>query len=207
MMRYGTHARDYLARARSRLDEQSLEGLFYAAFELRCGIESRLHQYLEAQRGNATRIKQGWRIAKLAKNLDRHFKTGDKVIRMAMRESDAQPFYVLMYTPVTTQLRKMGEKLGNLMHVPVQYHPSDDPWWKETRDFLEAVWTEFNKATRGKLLGAPLWHRDRTEFSVVTEPLPGETPDEHIAAIGRIGHTFVAEVTYFDDIPAPDQTT
>ena len=34
-MQYGTHSRDYLARARQRLDEGSLESLFYAAFELR----------------------------------------------------------------------------------------------------------------------------------------------------------------------------
>jgi hypothetical protein len=59
MMPYGIHARDYLTRARLRLDEQSPAGLFYAAFELRCGIESRLRQYIEAQRGNAIRIKQG----------------------------------------------------------------------------------------------------------------------------------------------------
>ena len=207
MMLYSIHARDYLARARLRLDEQSPERLFYAAFELRCGIESRLQQYIEAQRGNATRIQQGWRIAKLAKDLERHFKTGDKVIRLVMRESDGQPFYVLMYTPVTAQLRKMGEKLGNLMHAPVQYHPPDNPWWEKTRGYLEAVWVEINKATRGNLMGAPLWHRETGQVFVVTEPLLGETPEEHKAAVGRIGRHFVAEVGYFDDIPAPVNIT
>jgi hypothetical protein len=207
MMPYSTHARDYLARARLRLDEQSPEGLFYAAFELRCGIESRLQQYIEAQRGNATRKKQGWRIVKLAKDLERHFKTGDKLIRLVMRESDSQPFYVLMYTPVTAQFRKMGEKLGNLMHAPVQYHPPDNPWWKETRDGLEAVWVELKKATRGNLMGAPLWNRKTGQVFVVTEPLPGETIDQHKTAVGKIGRHFVAEVRYFDDIPAPVNIT
>ncbi len=47
-MKYGTHSRGYLARARQRLDEGSFESLFYAAFELRCGIEARLQQYEEA---------------------------------------------------------------------------------------------------------------------------------------------------------------
>lgn len=126
MKSYGTHARDYLARARTRLDENSAEALFYAAFELRCGIEARLHQYLEAQRGNKKRIRQGWRIAKLAKDLDRYFRTGDKVIRIAMRERNGPPFYVLMYTPVTSRLQNLGERIGNLMHIPIRYRPPED---------------------------------------------------------------------------------
>jgi hypothetical protein len=92
-----------------------------------------------------------------------------------------------MYTPVTAHLRKMGEKLGNLMHAPVQYYLLDNPWWERTQNCLEAVWVELNKATRGNLMGAPLWHRETGQISIVTEPLPGETPDEHKAAVGKIG--------------------
>ena len=64
---YGLHAREYLARARACLAEKSAPSLFWAAFELRCGIEARLQQYVEAQRENTAKIKQGWRIAKLAR--------------------------------------------------------------------------------------------------------------------------------------------
>lgn len=116
---YGTHARDYLARARTRLDESVPEALFYAALELRCGIESRLQQYLDAQRGNKKRMKQGWQIAKLAKNLERYFKAGDKVIWIVMRERKGPPFYVLMYTPVTRDLQNLGERIGGFMHAPI----------------------------------------------------------------------------------------
>lgn len=207
MTPYGIHARDYVARAGARLDERALEALFYAAFELRCGIESRLQQYLEAQQSNTTRIKHGWRVANLAKDLERHFKTGDKVIRIVMRKKDGRPFYVLMYTPVTARLRKMAEKLGALRHALLEYHPPDDAWWQETRDFLETVWSELEKAARGNLMGAPLWRRETGKVSLVTEPLPGETPEEHKAAVGRIGSEFVAEVGYFDEIPPPVSAT
>ena len=79
---YGLHARDYLARTRACLAKGSPATLFYAAFELRCGIEARLQQYLEAQRENTGKIKQGWRIAKLARHVNRRFKTGDKVVQL-----------------------------------------------------------------------------------------------------------------------------
>lgn len=66
-MSYGTHSKDYLTRARQRLDEGSPESLFYAAFELRCGIEARLQQYEEALANIAKIRRAGWRIPKVAK--------------------------------------------------------------------------------------------------------------------------------------------
>ena len=83
---YGLHARDYLARACACLAEGSRAALFYAAFELRCGIEARLQQYLEAQREKTRKIKQGWRIAKLARHVERRFKTGDKVVTSGLSD-------------------------------------------------------------------------------------------------------------------------
>ena len=44
---YKITSRDYLSRARICLDEGSNRFLFYAAFELRCGIEARMREYLE----------------------------------------------------------------------------------------------------------------------------------------------------------------
>ena len=47
-MVYGINAESYLSRARKQLDEGTQNGLFYSAFELRCGVETRLHEYLDA---------------------------------------------------------------------------------------------------------------------------------------------------------------
>ncbi len=46
---YLVNSRNYLLRARKRLDEKTPASLFYAAFELRCGVESRMQEYLDAQ--------------------------------------------------------------------------------------------------------------------------------------------------------------
>ena len=57
---YGMTARHYLERARARLDENTSEGLFCAAFELRCGVESRMREYLRAQEAVSEGKKNGW---------------------------------------------------------------------------------------------------------------------------------------------------
>ena len=46
---YAIGSRDYLARARRRSSEGSAEALFYAALEVRSGVEARMQEYLEAQ--------------------------------------------------------------------------------------------------------------------------------------------------------------
>jgi len=45
---YNVDSKNYLKRARSQLDSQSYEGLFYAALELRYGIEARIKEFLES---------------------------------------------------------------------------------------------------------------------------------------------------------------
>ncbi len=195
---YGLHARDYLGRARACLGETSIRALFWAAFELRCGIEARLQQYLEARRESSAKIKQGWRIAKLARHVDRRFKTGDKVVRLVMQDTDGHPFYELVYTPVTSRLQKMGERLGNFLHAQTRYHSPTDRWWSEVRHFLESVAAELDRAVQGNLMGPPLWNPRIRRAFMVTELRAGESPDAHKATLGQIGRRFIAKVEYSD---------
>ena len=136
-MQYGTHSRDYLARARQQLDKAPLECLFYAAFELRCGIEARVQQYEEAL-ANIAKIKRaGWRIPEVARNIEKVFWTGDKIARVnvcdATTESVRCSFY---YTPVNKNLRAMAGQIGNLLHFPQEYRARENPWWNEITNFL-----------------------------------------------------------------------
>ena len=62
---YGFKSRDYLKRAKARLNEDKGESLFYAALELRCGIEARLHEY--TVRIPKTRSSEKmWQIGKIS---------------------------------------------------------------------------------------------------------------------------------------------
>ena len=111
MTSYGINARDYLRRARERVDEQSQESLFYAAFELRAGIEARLRQYLQTEKDRQKRRKRGWTVSKLGKESERAFRTGDAIRQLTVTDLESSTIcFRALYTPVTKKLRKMGEK-------------------------------------------------------------------------------------------------
>jgi hypothetical protein len=153
---YRISSRDYLGRAEKRLSEGSLESLFYAAFELRCGIESRMQEYLEVWEHIAESKKKGWRIADLGKNIEREFRIGDKVVRWAVRDKATGALIVCFYhTPVTRELRTLGEKLGNYLHSMKKLRSEDDPWWAVVRRTLSETVTGLRTANVGTLLGPP----------------------------------------------------
>jgi hypothetical protein len=111
MTEYEISARDYLARMQARLADGDRASLFYAAFELRCGIESRLQQYAEVANDITGKKKIGWRVVKLTADIESVFATGDKVVELAF------PGKRLFFTPVRKSLRKTAEQMGNYLHA------------------------------------------------------------------------------------------
>src|SRR5437867_3708509 len=105
-MTYDVSSRGYLARARVRLDEETPESLFYAAFELRCGIETRLQDYLEAHTEALDLRRVGWRITFMGKTLEREFSSGEKIARVRVYRDDGGALIGTWYhTPVSPSLR------------------------------------------------------------------------------------------------------
>jgi len=195
---YGIHSRDYLARARQRLDEGSLEPLFYAAFELRCGIEARLQQYEEALTSITKTKRAGWKIPKVAGNIERAFRTGDKIVRVSVyNDATNDVIYSFYYTPVNKKLRAMAGQISDLLHFPKGYRDAKDPWWNDKRAFLEQVYKELQKANMGTLLGVPLWNPKTRRAHFQTELRPGEKIKEQIT----IGKRYLLTVDYLDDLP------
>src|SRR5690349_8639930 len=136
---YRVTSRAYLARARARLDEALPEPMFYAAFELRCGIQRRMQDYLVAQEQVAEHRRDGWRIPELAKDFETVFRTGDKVVRLVINAPSGD--LALYFTPVTRRLQTMAGRLGKLLHAQ-NHHPDDHQWWRDQRQFLEQVYVE-----------------------------------------------------------------
>ena len=194
MTSYGINARDYLRRARERLDEQRQESLFYAAFELRAGIEARLQQYLEAHKDLQKRRKRGWRVSKLGKEAERAFRTGDMVRRLTITDLETGAVsFVGFYTPVTKKLRKMAERLGELLHCAKGLDDDDDEWWERTRHVAEEVYRELATACAGTILGPPMYHAGTRRAHMYTEVL-GETSKEPSMRRGRDYLVELAEV-------------
>jgi hypothetical protein len=207
-MGYGVLSESYLERARERLEEGTLGGLFYAAFELRCGVEARLHQYLEAYKRIALRKKRKWRIPELVEDLEKaiiagDFPVEDEIIRLnIVGGKDREVRATFYYTPVTSKLCKMAGMVGNLMHHPQLYRNTDDNWWVETRAFLEEMHTELSKASQGTLIGLPSLNMGERTASFMLE-IDGEDIDEILKKIGKIGEHLIIETHYVDEIHQP----
>jgi len=180
----------------------SPESLLYAAFELRCGIEARMHEYLDAQDHIAKSKKKGWRIPKLGNNLEKTFKSGDRMAEITLLISDTGETVIrLYYTPVTSSLRKMGQKLGDFLHAMTKYGRLNDQWWQDTRLFLEKVYQELEKANKGTLLGPPLIHPATEQIILQTEVIDGQDPNKLLKQFGRKGMRGIMKVNYLNSFP------
>jgi hypothetical protein len=199
---YNVMSKDYLQRARSLLDQSDIGALFYAAFELRCGIEARLQEYLEAQQHISQKKKEGWRIARLGKNIEHAFRLGDKVVEIAVvNEKTSDTILVLYYTPVTKKLRKMGGKLGDYLHAQKKYFAPEDDYWKQMRIFLESAYIELEKANKGNLLGPPILHKKTGKVDMTLEADTEEEGAMLLKFLPSIGERSIIRVKYLEDIP------
>lgn len=198
---YNGTARGYLVRARQQLDGGTMEGIFYAALELRCGVEQRLWEYLQAQRHVSQKIRHGWKIAKMGQRLEVMFRTGNKVVqfRVSHRPS-GQHIRTLYYTPVTNSLRKKAEQMGDILHAMRDTDATKVDWWERQNDLLEAAYTELEQATRGRLLGVPIINRDTKKLFSYVEL--GDDDNEGARDLGFIaGDNVILDVKYLDQMP------
>lgn len=199
-MPYHVSARAYLERARTQLDAATREGLFYAAFELRAGIQARMQQYLQAQESIAQRKKNDWKLGKLERTLEDVFQIGDRIAEVAVYDPQAGEFIAtLYYTPVTSELRRNGEHLGELLHAMQQFRPDDDSWWQNTRDFLEKVRRQLATACAGTLL-APLLREPGSDKVVMRAEMFEESQREVLDKFRPDSEIFL-RVQYLDELP------
>lgn len=201
-MSYRIHSREYMRRAREQLDKGTAQSLFYVAFELRCGVEARLQQYLGAQETVSEKRKRDWQVAKLKKNLDKVFRTGDKIVEFAFLDKKTEAVLdVFYYTPVNSQLKKMAQQLGDYLHAMQTYRQSDDSWWIKTRNFLEEVYSELEIANKGTVLGVPMLDRKTRTIEMTVEPAEKEEVKSLFKRIGNPGSVIKVRVTYLDESP------
>jgi hypothetical protein len=185
---YGISSFAYLRRARARLNEGTPQALFYAAFELRAGTESRLQDYLDARDDVAKHKKQGWKIIGSAKELDRRIGLGDKIVEARFLDESGNIRMAVYYTPITARLREAaGARLHDLTHAMKKAFPDDDRWWNGTRTFLEQIYSDLEFANKGTLLGPILLSPDRKHFHMSLS-IPNDSPiADRISEIGQVG--------------------
>jgi hypothetical protein len=152
-MGYGISARAYLARAKQKLLEHTNESLFYAAFELRCCVESRQEEYATGIEFIKKKIKP-WKIGETARRLEQLFDS-NKIAKVTVSIPNADIF-VLYHTPVSQRLYKASEKLGDLLHCMKEFKPDNNPFWSQTWHQVAAVYRDAWYSCQGQLITPPL---------------------------------------------------
>jgi hypothetical protein len=172
---YNVPAFCFLERAQSlldRFDKGEVECLFYAALELRMGIESRLFEYIRSALKTAKqppeRIKE-YSATKLLKRLARINPETQHTVAVGIRVAGGSVDGILNYTPVTPILASYHGKLGEVLHF--NFFENNPEWFYKVRpeppiesktlysyrDFLITVSEELERATSGALLSPPVW--------------------------------------------------
>lgn len=193
-MNYGISSRDYLERAKQCLAQGGNDYLFYAAFEIRCGVEARLQEYLEVQTHISKKKREGWQVAKLENNIEHAFQCGDKGVVLKIYDNVEIKFEA-RYTPVKKPLRLRAKRLGNYLHNAKEYYDSEDVFWSWFRDYLLEAIEELEHANSGRLLGPLLLHPNKTNVYMNLE-LPTSEEQELAKQLFSAGDHIVMKVEY-----------
>jgi hypothetical protein len=194
-MPYDVSARGYLARAKEQLLQNSSQSLFYAAFELRCCVETRQEEYATEIAYIKTKIKP-WKIGATAKQLEKMFDSS-KIARVTISRGNSEIF-TLYHTPVSKRLSNASERLGELLHRMEKFKADDDPFWSHTRRQIGIVYRDAWYACQGQLLMPPLG--DSKTGSI---PFKISEPPDRLKEFlqGVEGNPFLTEIAYLDQAP------
>lgn len=198
-MIYDNSARAHLFRARALLDSGKSEELFYAAFELRCCIEARQADYLEAiDWYNGQRVK-AWKLGETSKKLQRLWRD-PKISKLTFSFPDRS--FETYYTPIRPQLvRKAEKKLGALLHADRSTPGRSQSAIREIRTNLIQVWSEAAIACRGEHIAPPLMDYDTGEVHPFRFYPSQDTAELSIRLLLSKGAQFTLGVDYLDNPP------
>jgi hypothetical protein len=165
-IKYFRGAANHLARGEKLFarGKEDAEYYFYSALELRFGIESRYREYLENQKHVTEKKKQGWQIAVLDREVEQAFAGCVQEVNIKLF-SGGFPMMLCKYTPVTPELRAVGERLGNYLHAPKDDDLRALEQWTDFEQLLEKGFALLNYSCSGNLLGVPLRQRGSKQMN------------------------------------------
>jgi len=201
-MDYPITPQDYLARARDRLLSNDPANLFYAALELRCCVESRQGDYLDALeyfRGHKIRP---WQVGQTSRKLLTVW-DDPKIAKLTYKFPDKE--FETFFTPVMPALVRAVEKeLGALLHAQTKFRKASEGWWESTKNRLIEIYREAWVACRGEHMAPPLWNFQSGETHPMKLYTRADTADLVVRML-LLGKSrtkeFVLGVDYLDESP------
>lgn len=176
-LRFATNARAFLSRVEDHLArferDQSVESFFYAALELRFGIEARLNEYLGPALKSIGKDSKGtseYVATKLLKRLVCVDPDAGRASTLRITSEQDGHSMVMQFTPVSQRLAAIHGQLGELLHY--KFFTNNEHWavrrplggspHRSVADFLpllrEGI-AELRQATSGTLLANPRFTR------------------------------------------------
>lgn len=198
---YSTNIYSHINRGRIELDSGDKHRIFYAAFELRCAIESRLQEYLNARKELSKKKQQGWRVSKASRILERAFIDGVKVVQVRVTSSLGVDI-PLYHTPVTEDMRKASGRLGELLHAQKKIRSDNDEWRERTRDLLERTFILAETLSKGTLLAPPVKSPEGLTHLDIYFSIDGPVADIFGEPCSfELGQKVTLDIEYFDELP------
>lgn len=173
IFQFQTHSRAFLSRAREHLARFEMDGqvqnFFYAALELRFGIEARLNEYIAPALkaiGKTPKDVPEYVATSLLTKLARIDPTSEQSATLRFTSEQTGDSSVAHYTPVSRRLAAIHGQLGELLHYKffvknehcLLRKPLGGNPHRSIPDFVvllnEGV-AELERATSGTLLGNP----------------------------------------------------
>jgi hypothetical protein len=187
--RFNTGARSFLARSIAQLAvferDESVEHFFYAALELRFGIEARLNEYLGPALksiGKDNKSISEYVATKLLKRLISLDPNAGRASTLRITNEQSGHSTVMQFTPVSQRLAVIHGQLGELLHF--KFFANNEHWLirrplggnphRSVADYLpllkEGI-AELQQATNGLLLA-------NLRFTELVEQVAKEAPDD-----------------------------
>jgi hypothetical protein len=188
-LRFNTGARSFLARSIAQLAvferDDSVEHFFYAALELRFGIEARLNEYLGPALksiGKDNKSISEYVATKLLKRLISIDPDAGRASTLRITGEQSGHLTVVQFTPVSQRLAAIHGRLGELLHF--KFFTNNEHWLigkplgrnphSSIADYVpllrEGI-AELQQATSGLLLSNP-------RFTELVEEVAKEAPDD-----------------------------
>jgi len=188
-MSYDTSSRSYLTRAKLNFDSGNNESLFYAALELRCGVEARLKEYV-VKASDVSLCKIPWKIKNLEKILAKSSNIHDKRFVFFFIHPTTRERHDVIYNPVSSKLRKIAKTLGDYLHCVDQNRVLKPLFFSEFRELDKQGIEELTLATSGTLIAPPITNSGEMKFKFEKDRIPSLFRDPEIK-----NYTFQYQVT------------
>lgn len=199
MMSYSVASSNYLERMNSQLSMGTRASLIYAAFELRCGVEARLREYIETIDHIPKAQKKDWAVVKLSRSIESAYRTGDKIMIFTITFPEDGAQLQMTYTPVSKRLQDIANRVGDYLHAIKPEYIEDPGWWQQLRDLLTEACPLLKLANSGELVGLPLIHRPTKRMNMHAL-FVGEDPRREMLSRFTQGAAHKVRIEYIDSI-------